>query len=118
MRCIYKESKMKIVTEGGNEFVVPLQQRISKVYPLEDGILIQCYFEPDLLRFNPSILAEKKRKTFIYFTVVGHPLNEVHILGQKSATSDLISPLVDYDLDIVKNFSEDRNLPILIVYSR
>jgi hypothetical protein len=46
MRCIYQQgsTSVKIITTGGQEFVVPMELPVHKIWTIEDGILIQAIF--------------------------------------------------------------------------
>ena len=44
MRCIYVKgsTSLKIITAGGQQFVVPMEMPVEKVWSIEDGIIVQA----------------------------------------------------------------------------
>jgi len=57
MRCIYIRGSisLKIVTAGGQEFVVPMELSVERVWAIEDGIIIQGRSSED----NSDLLARR-----------------------------------------------------------
>jgi hypothetical protein len=52
MRCYYEDCRLKVVTRGGSEFVNNIRHKIASVMPLDEGILIKAFFNPDLYAFE------------------------------------------------------------------
>ena len=52
-RCVFKDTKLTVITPGGHEYVVPFNQDIVAVHPIADGIIIQALHLPDQLYFQP-----------------------------------------------------------------
>ena len=60
---------------------MPFNQPVRSVFAIHDGILIQAKNCPDLLNFELSPVSDTKSVSYSYFTVTGHPLNDVYTLG-------------------------------------
>ena len=74
MRCFFKDSKLDVVTSGGQRFVNNIRMPIINVYPLEDGILVKAEFNTDLIshEIGASILPLLKKAV---------PSNKSSIMG-------------------------------------
>ena len=77
MRVSFEGSRLTIVTKGGQEFIQNTKLPILAVYPLEDGLIVKCQFNHDLEHYD----LQGQVKGMCYLTVVGHPLNDIHILN-------------------------------------
>jgi hypothetical protein len=38
---------VKVITPGGREFVIPMQQDVVAAYPIEDGLLFKTIYNED-----------------------------------------------------------------------
>lgn len=46
MRCVYQQgsTSVKVITTGGQEFLVPMELPVYKIWTIENGIIIQAIF--------------------------------------------------------------------------
>ena len=81
MRCVYKDTHIKIITPGGSEYIIPFNQEIIKVHAIHDGILIHAKHNADLLYYQHhsqnDLVPDQSPPQYSYFTVTKHPLNDV-----------------------------------------
>ena len=47
MRCIYSGKHVKVITPGGQEFVIPMEQDVVDVYAIENGIILKARYNED-----------------------------------------------------------------------
>lgn len=47
MRCIWDKTNVRVITNGGQEFVIPMQQDVLDVYAIEDGIILKTEYNED-----------------------------------------------------------------------
>jgi hypothetical protein len=54
MKCFFKDTMVKILTPGGQEFIVPFNQEVVNVFAIHDGILIQAKHSLDSIHYTPG----------------------------------------------------------------
>ena len=61
---------------------------ILNVYPMDDGIIIKVSYNRDILNFDPinNIRKINQEVPFGYFTLTGHPLDDVFPLAWKDSS--------------------------------
>ena len=47
MRCVWDKSHVRVITNGGQEFVIPMQLDVVEVYAIEDGIILKTLHNED-----------------------------------------------------------------------
>ena len=47
MRCIYKGKHVKVVTPGGQEYVVPIEQEVIEAFAIENGLIFKTLYNQD-----------------------------------------------------------------------
>jgi hypothetical protein len=52
MRCIYRGKHIKVVTPGGQEYVIPIEQQVIEVYAIENGLIIKTLYNPDEIHLS------------------------------------------------------------------
>ena len=80
MTCFWKDSSIKILTQGGHEYVVPFNQEVKQVHSIAGGLLIHAVHSLDRIQFTQSRQPQLDRAES-FFTLCGHPLNDVQPLG-------------------------------------
>lgn len=58
---------------------MPVSIKILKVFPLEEGLIFQCEYNPDAIHFTVGS-PDAEAMSFAYLTLNGHPLNDLHPL--------------------------------------
>jgi hypothetical protein len=81
-----------IVTLGGNKFYLSLDQQISQVFPMVEGILVEFFVKAEsklqeILYYqknksNIDIEESESAGKYCYATLSRHPLNPIKILGE------------------------------------
>lgn len=61
----FNSDSLLIVTAGGNKFYLPLDQQISRVFPMTEGVLIEFFIKAESKL--QEILYYQKNKTSIDF---------------------------------------------------
>ena len=59
-RCLYTSSQIKVVTQGGHEYLVPFDLEIKRIFPIQDGILIAAKYNEDMIYYRNSEVAASK----------------------------------------------------------
>ncbi len=77
-----------VYSSGGTKYIVPVSIKVLKVFPLEEGLIIQCDYDPNNIRFSLSALSSEEH-SFAYLTLNSHPLNDLHPLAIMSPTQPL-----------------------------
>lgn len=118
MRCFYKDTELKVVTQGGMEFVNNPKQKIERVFPLQDGLIIQAEFRPDMYYYEPSGSNHYSRpSTSAYFSLLEHPLNDLHPLSIESRggsePSNDAQELLNSSMEIIDVCS---SLPFMVTF--
>ena len=101
-----------VYSSGGTKYIVPVSIKILKIFPLEEGLIIQCEYDPNNIRFSLSTLNSEEH-SFAYLTLNSHPLNDLHPLAIMSPAQ----PLQDLVCTKVCAFS-DMNLCIVRAHLR
>jgi hypothetical protein len=81
-----KKGGLIIYSPGGSRFIVPCPLPISKVFPMEEGIIICAQKDANMF---PEISC--------YFTLLGHPLNELNPLGK--TVNDHIDDMINSNVN-------------------
>ena len=100
MKCYFKDTMIKVLTPGGQEFIVPFNQEVINIFAIHDGIIIKAKHSLDSVHYvlagnnnsatglqSPFAMAAASSNlvepspTYSYFAVTGHPLNDVSPLG-------------------------------------
>ena len=89
-------TKINIVTSGGTKYIVPASIKILRVFPLEEGLIFQCEYNPDAIRFTLGPL-DPDSISFAYLSLNGHPLNDLRPLSimNSGSPNDLICTKVN-----------------------
>jgi hypothetical protein len=77
MTCEYnpEEGNLVITTRGGQEFIASTKMPLLDVFPLEDGLLLKCLYKPEYVSSTDNLHS--------YFTLTGHPLNDIYPLAMQ-----------------------------------
>ena len=94
----YDAESLLIVTKGGNKFYLPLDQQISRVFPMVEGVLIEFFVKAEsklqeILYYqkNKSMMDVEEADSlgkYCYASINRHPLNPVKILGETSSSHE------------------------------
>jgi len=67
---------------------------LKNIFPLEEGLIFQCEYDPDAIKFSLSKDSSQIRaKSYAYLTLNSHPLNDLHPLSV--FTGDHMNPFKD-----------------------
>ena len=87
----YDAESLLIVTKGGNKFYLPLDQQITRVFPMVEGVLIEFFVKAEsklqeILYYqkNKSMMDIEETDSlgkYCYASINRHPLNPIKILG-------------------------------------
>ena len=87
----YDSESLLIVTKGGNKFYLPLDQQITRVFPMVEGVLIEFFVKAES-KLQEILYYQKNKSTmdieesdplgkYCYASINRHPLNPIKILG-------------------------------------
>lgn len=84
-----QEAGLLVISKGGSNFHIPLEQHIENVFPLSEGLLIQYVVKHDpkfaeilLYQKNKHLLTNSdEHPRYSYVTLNKHPLNPLKVLG-------------------------------------
>lgn len=95
---------------GGFRYFASINLPILAVFPLEDGFIWKCVYDPKLIKVD--LKNPKYDVTYAYITLSKHPLNDLHPLGKLTESGDVIDMInTTYDLLFVS-----EELPIWILF--
>ncbi|EGR27146.1 hypothetical protein IMG5_201710 [Ichthyophthirius multifiliis] len=128
-----------IMSQGGSNFHLPLEQDIQAVYPMTEGLIFQFQIKKEI-KFNDILLINrnynkskysmyeenifqnnnannnnKENQLYSYVTINNHPSSSLKVLGILKRSDDSIIPWLDSYEKIVYVC---KDLPILISYNR
>ena len=46
-RCLYKGEEIKVLTQGGHEYLIPFNLEIDQVFPIDNGIMIVAKYNEE-----------------------------------------------------------------------
>ena len=84
-----KEEGLLVISKGGSNFHIPLEQKIENVFPLSEGLLIQYVVKHDpkfaeILFYQKNkhlLMANDDLPKYSYVTLNKHPMNPLKVLG-------------------------------------
>ena len=85
-------------TLGGFRYFASIGLPILNVFPLEDGVIVKCIYDPKTLKVD--FKEPEKEVTYAYITITEHPLNDLHPLG-KIEKGESIIDLIDTKYDLL-----------------
>ena len=78
---------LSLYTIGGFRYFVSIQLPILQVFPLEDGLIVKCKYDPKLLRV--SFKEMRRDPSYAYITLTDHPLEDLRPLAIKYSEKDV-----------------------------
>jgi hypothetical protein len=98
-RCEIIEKTVKVVTRGGQEFIIPVHIDVLSLFPLQDGVLIKAEYNKDVLNFEMGgPKASQRKRQYAYMTITDHPLNDLKPLAldpRGNTQTDLIATTME-----------------------
>lgn len=109
-----------MISKGGSNFHIPLEQHIENVFPLSEGLLIQYVVKHDpkfaeilLYQKNKQLLTNpEEHPRYSYVTLNKHPLNPLKVLG--CLRKEEIHPWLNHHERIIFASS---TVPLIISYN-
>ncbi len=115
-----QDKSIRIYSRGGSEFIVPMLLNVENVFPIENGIIIKALYNRDQATFDPwnagnntDKLMDDDAQKYAYFSIEGHPLNDLHPLRIGGNNSDLLQTSMDilhmeYKIPLVILFDKEK----------
>lgn len=101
---------VSMYTSGGYRyFSATINLPILKVFPLEDGLLLKCVYDPKLVEPTKHTLDSQPDIGYCYVSLTKHPLDDLCIVGMKEG--DEIDDMYYQDLLFVSD-----KLPIAVLF--
>lgn len=88
-----QDDQLLIISRGGTRFHLPMDQQVTGIYPLAEGLLIQFSIRPEvrlaeILHFQRNKhsmdieeLSQTEQGKYCYATLTRHPYNPLKLLG-------------------------------------
>jgi hypothetical protein len=90
----HENNEILVLSRGGTRFQLPMDQQVTAVFPLPEGILIEFFIKPEVklqeilylqrTRGNMDLedTQEERSPRYCYATLTRHPYNPLKVLGE------------------------------------
>lgn len=103
--CYFSQDSVIVYSSGGTKYIAPVSIKVLQIFPLEEGLIIQCEYNPNIIHFSLNSM-ENEPGSYAYLTLNSHPLNDLHPLAlniPSTMEADPIKHLIQTQVNLGKN---------------